>query len=72
MRKMSKEEFEEKIQGLEARIAELEGMEERDKKQEKELKKLRGQVADAKKVMNKKHPEPAAESWNLDDIEFLD
>ena len=74
MRKMSKEEFEEKIQGLEARIAELEGMEERDKKQEKELKKLRGQVADAKKVMNKKHPEkqPAAESWKLDDIEFLD
>ena len=72
MRKMSKEEFEEKIQGLEARIAELEGMEERDKKQEKELKKLRGQVADAKKVMNKKHPEPAAESWNIDDIEFLD
>ena len=74
MRKMSKEEFEEKIQGLEARIAELEGMEERDKKQEKELKKLRGQVADAKKVMNKKHPEeqPAAESWGLDDIEFLD
>ena len=48
-------------------------MEERDKKQEKELKKLRGQVADAKKVMNKKHPEqPAAESWGLDDIEFLD
>ena len=72
MRKMSKEEFEEKIQGLEARIAELEGMEERDKKQEKELKKLRGQVADAKKVMNKKHPEPAAESWDIDDIEFLD
>ena len=74
MRKMSKEEFEEKIQGLEARIAELEGMEERDKKQEKELKKLRGQVADAKKVMNKKHPEeqPSAESWGLDDIEFLD
>ena len=73
MRKMSKEEFDEKVQGLEARIAELEGMDERDKKQEKELKKLRKDLADTKKVMNKKHPEePAQESWGIDDIEFID
>ena len=72
MRKMSKEEFDEKVQRLEARIAELEGMDERDKKQEKELKKLRKDLADTKKVMNKKHPEPAQESWEIDDIEFID